>query len=153
MRHWRVEKTELISGLVLLLLGLGVVLESSRYGLGRLSAIGPGFFPTALGVVLVLCGLGTLVHSFQRAGPAPVVKWRALLAVAAALLVFALALRPLGLIPATIAATITARLAEPGFAILPVLVLAGALAVLSWAVFGVGLNLPLDAISWPPAWG
>jgi hypothetical protein len=148
----RIDRAEMISGIVVLLIGVGALAESSRYGLGSLASIGPGFFPLALSVVLVSCGIGTCALSFRGAAPAPQIKWRPLAAVAAAILAFALLARPFGLVPATIAATFAARFAEQGFAFWSVLALAGFLAAAAWVIFVLGLGLPLQTLTWPASW-
>ena len=45
-----------IAGLLLILLGLGAYLEGRTHSLGTLTQMGSGYFPVALGLVLVLIG-------------------------------------------------------------------------------------------------
>ncbi|MCQ9617702.1 tripartite tricarboxylate transporter TctB family protein [Paenalcaligenes niemegkensis] len=49
------------SALFLLIIGLGAVLGSMDYNMGSLARMGPGYFPTLLGMSLVLMGLLLLV--------------------------------------------------------------------------------------------
>lgn len=142
------ERTELASGLLLLALGIFVYLEAGSYRMGSLTNIGPGMFPRALGVILVVCGLGTLIASFTRAAPLPAFKWRAAAALTVALLFFALTVNRFGIVVAVIGMTLIARLAEPDYRLPGTLALAVVLAVLSWLVFIVGLGFPLRAFRW-----
>jgi hypothetical protein len=52
-----VRKRDFYAGGVMVLLGAGVVVQSSAYNLGTLMHMGPGFFPLTLGVILTLLGL------------------------------------------------------------------------------------------------
>lgn len=45
------------AGLVMTILGLGAAWEGSRNPLGSLQQMGPGFFPTAVGLLLALVGV------------------------------------------------------------------------------------------------
>ena len=45
------------AGAPLILIGLSTIYQSSRYEVGTLAEIGPGFFPMAMGVILAGCGL------------------------------------------------------------------------------------------------
>lgn len=146
-RH--VDYTEIAAGVLLLALGAFVVWESQSYPMGQMRNIGPGAFPTALGVILVIAGIGTVLGAIGRAGAAPVFKLRAAAAVALSLLVFAVLIEPFGLVPATLALTLIVRFAEPRPNLLHVLVLGVGLSVLCAAVFVYGLNLPIAIAKLP----
>jgi len=55
-----VRKRDFYAGGLMLLLGLGVALKGSTYRAGTLMHMGPGFLPTALGILLVLLGIAML---------------------------------------------------------------------------------------------
>ena len=44
-------------GGLMLLLGVGILLQGATYQVGTLSHMGPGFFPVALGAILALVGV------------------------------------------------------------------------------------------------
>src|SRR5271154_6156536 len=48
----------------MVLLGLGIAFKGSTYRAGSLMHMGPGFLPTALGVLLVLLGIAIAVAAF-----------------------------------------------------------------------------------------
>ena len=52
-----VRKRDFYAGGLMILLGLGVALKGTTYRAGTLMHMGPGFLPTALGVILVLVGI------------------------------------------------------------------------------------------------
>lgn len=145
----RIDWTELVSGLLLLGLGAFVYVEALNYRLGQLSSIGPGLFPRALGVILILCGAGTAFASFSRAAPLAVFNWRSLVVLSGSLLAFALILTRFGMVPAVVALVLIARLSETRYGLIGTILLASALALMSWLVFVLGLGFPLSAFRWP----
>jgi len=60
-----VRKRDFYAGGLMLLIGLGIALKGATYRAGTLMHMGPGFLPTALGILLVLLGL-----------PSPPARWR-----------------------------------------------------------------------------
>ena len=52
-----IGKRDFYAGGLMLLLGLGIALKGSTYRAGTLMHMGPGFLPTALGIILVLLGI------------------------------------------------------------------------------------------------
>jgi len=144
-----IDRADLLGGFLVAGLGAFVVWETGNYSMGRMANIGPGFFPRALGVVLLAAGVGTMVLAVGRAAPLPRFKGRAAAMVALSLLVFALMVEPFGLVPATVALTFLARFAEPRPVLWRVAVLAVVLAGLCALIFEVALGLPLDLVSWP----
>jgi putative tricarboxylic transport membrane protein len=62
------NKRDFYAGTLMILMGCGVVVQARSYNAGTLMHMGPGYFPTLLGVILALLGvliLGTAV----AAGP------------------------------------------------------------------------------------
>ena len=52
-----IRKRDFYAGGLLILFGLGAALKGPDYGSGTLMHMGPGFMPTALGIILVLLGI------------------------------------------------------------------------------------------------
>ncbi len=67
-------KKDRIAGLVLVLLGLGAYLEGRTHSLGTLTQMGSGYFPVALGLVLVVLGLLLFVTASTDSAENPVVQ-------------------------------------------------------------------------------
>lgn len=140
---------DILGGLLMVVIGGFAMWYAQRYSFGTPRAMGPGFFPVVLGGILVVLGGMIALPALRRAGPAVEVAPRTLAIVTAAILLFAVSLRPLGLVLATALAVLLASLAERGFPWPGRLVLAVALAGLMWLIFVVGLGMSLPV--WPRA--
>ena len=62
-----VRKRDFYAGGLMMLLGLGVALKGSSYRAGTLMHMGPGFMPTALGIILVLLGIAIAAAALATA--------------------------------------------------------------------------------------
>src|SRR5690606_16144409 len=116
MRVAGVNLTELVGGLLAIALGAFAIWEAGAYPIGELSQMGPGYFPVALGVVMI--GLGAaLISEGTRADAAPTENpvWRSLVFVLAGIGAFALLLERAGLVPAAAALVVLSSLAGPNF--------------------------------------
>ena len=118
-----------------------------QYDFGTLRRMGPGFFPTVLGVLLAGLGLLIALPAWRRAGEARPFAAREALAVLAAIALFGLGLQRLGLIPTTAAAVLTASLPAPRGGVLWRVVLAAVITALTWLVFKQGLQMTMPL--WP----
>jgi hypothetical protein len=149
MHNWRIDKTDLVGGGLVALLGFLIFLESLRYDMGDLSAIGPGFFPRALGIIVAICGLGVAAMSFLREGGLPQPNWRAMATIGGSIIAFALLISTFGLIPAIFATVVLARFAESRFSWKQALLTAVGLSVFCYLIFVWGLSIPFVIIGWP----
>ena len=65
------QRRDLYAGVLLILVGLGAVIEGRNHSIGSLTHMGAGYFPIVLGVILAglgaVIGLGSFVN--QRRGP------------------------------------------------------------------------------------
>ena len=89
------------SGIMFLALGVLFTIFSQAYQLGTPARMGPGFFPTMLGILMALLGIGIAWRATARsAGKADLeaVGWRELFLVLLAVGVFAAALPYLGMV-------------------------------------------------------
>lgn len=98
-----------VSGTVWIAVGIAVALGSLRYGLGPLESPGTGFLPFWAGCAIVLFASIGLIQSTlkQRRGLGwtPIlrgVRWQKPLLVMAALLAYALLMKPLGFLLCTV---------------------------------------------------
>lgn len=149
MKHF--DARDLIGGMILVVFGVGIAwYAGTHYTIGQPARMGPGFFPVALG--WVLAGLGLIVAllafkpSLHHSAP-PKFRPRPFFAILLAIAVFALTVSSLGLVLATILLTLIAVFAEPGIRWRRSLLLAGALALLAWLIFTVGLQMTLPAFT------
>lgn len=117
---------------------------------GTADAMGEGYVPLLMCALLLALGLGLVLHGLRRtAPPLPRLHLRPLLAVTVAVLAFAVALEPLGVVVAILASALCAARAVPGVALASVLIPTALLALLVLGIFVWGLGLPLRAL---PPW-
>lgn len=134
-----------------LIAGGGVVVIYAMFNLelGTLRQMGPGMFPFGLGWIMAGLGLILLVQSFFRAGVMPEIRIYVPIVVLASVIAFGLMVRPFGLLPAVIAATVVSSLAERRFRPVSLAALSTALCLISWLVFKLALGLPVFMLRWP----
>ncbi|MGW9229790.1 tripartite tricarboxylate transporter TctB family protein [Pseudorhizobium sp. NPDC055634] len=74
-----------------------------QYPFGTSGRMGPGYFPVIVAGLLVLTGIAVLVRSMSSSGEElQAVRWKPMLLVPGAIVVFALAVEPLGLLVAVV---------------------------------------------------
>ena len=117
--------------------------------------MGPGYFPLALGGILVFLGLlivgKGLVSSAGAEGRLGSVPWRALVLIVVAVLFFGLTVRGLGLVPATAVTALLTALASYRTGILAAVAIAAGLTVLCVLIFILALQLRLPLVGpWLP---
>jgi hypothetical protein len=139
---------DFLAGSLFVAIGIVTVVAALDYPLGTIRNIGPGYFPILLGGVLVLLGVAVALKGLERA-ETPAEGWavRPLIGVTAAVVVFALLLRPLGLAVATVALVAISTFAGGGFSIVRIIGLSVGLVALSAVIFIHLLGLPFSL--WP----
>jgi hypothetical protein len=143
------DYTDIIGGGLLVVVGVACGWYATRYNLGSLTRMGPGFFPTVLGYLLAFLGLLVLLPALRRAGDAPVVHWRPLITILLSIAVFGMTVRQIGVVPATFLMVGISTAAQPGFRPLRTLVLAIALSTLAVVIFLRALGVLLPMFNWP----
>jgi putative tricarboxylic transport membrane protein len=134
----------------ILFLGFGVLalVIARNYTMGSAVRMGPGYFPTALGWILT--GLGVIIGVRGLLASEDPIDTGALrpFLVLVAILAFALALDPLGLVVAIILLIGISALAGHEFHWLETIVLTAILLVVSLVVFVWGLGLQFKVWPW-----
>lgn len=138
----------MVGGLSMSLIGLAAAIHAMDYEFGSLSRMGPGYFPVGLGLLLTLLGLAVAVPAFFRQGHSPTMEWKAFACVLGSLLLFAFALKPLGLVLATVLAVVLASLADRETRWKGRLLTAGGVALMTYLVFSLGLRMILPIWPW-----
>ena len=138
------------AGLMFFVIGVAFAAFAQQYRLGTPARMGPGFFPTMLGVLLALLGLAILLRSLARDSAelrVGAIRWRPLALILLSVLAFAIALPWLGFIVSIVLLVGISALASDDFrwkeTIASIVVLLG----LSWLVFVQGLELQFPV--WP----
>ncbi len=131
------------AGLMFLAFGVGFAYAAQNYQMGTAVRMGPAYFPTVLGGILAALGLIIFLKSFVAAGP-EVARFylKPLILVLGGVVIFALLLRPLGLVIATGALILVSALGGSEFKIKEVVIEIACLVVFALVIFVKGLGLP-----------
>lgn len=148
MKHKDMQ--DVLGGLALAALGTFAAVYAQRYEFGDLNRMGAGFFPVTLGALLAVLGLMIAVPAFFRSGPAINVQWKTFALVMASIVAFALTLKLLGLILATMLTVVLASLADNETRWKGRLMVAAGVALITYLVFGLGLSMVLPIWPWSP---
>ena len=142
---------DLVAGCLLIVLGGGVAAEASRYTVGTLARMGPGYFPLILGSVLALTGALIVVN--RGAGTdeqerSPPYDLRASICVVGTVLAFALLAAHAGFAPATFACVFIAALGDRSASLRNSVLLAAATTVAGMLLFAYALGIPIPIWRW-----
>jgi hypothetical protein len=128
------------------------VWAASFYQMGTAVRMGPAYFPTVLGGLLVVLGLIVFLSSFATAGtPVPAFALRPLILISVGCVLYGYLMKPLGLVGATAALVFVSAAGGHEFKWKEVTVVYIVLMIFSWGVFVKGLTLPFPM--WPEAFG
>ena len=136
------------AGLLFAAVGLAAVLLGSDYRRGTAANMGPGYFPHALGGLLVLLGLVIALRALKIQGAAlPAWKWRPTLVVLGSVVLFGGIVTRIGLVLSTVLLIVLSSAASREFRLKEALIssVVLAVAVVGVFVFGPKLQLPV----WP----
>lgn len=139
---------DLWAGAMLIAAGAATMIIARNYAFGTTLRMGPGYFPTVLGGILILFGL-YLVVSGLRSTDEIQGSWplRAMIVLPLALVLFGVLMTHAGFLPALLVLIFGSALAGPQFRLVEVLLLSAALSVVSVALFVWGLGLPYPLIA------
>jgi putative Ca2+/H+ antiporter (TMEM165/GDT1 family) len=139
----------------MVLLGLGITLKGATYRAGTLMHMGPGFLPTALGVILVLIGIAIAAVALtpaandedQRILPENP-QWWAWLCILLSPVLFIFFGRYFGMIPGTFMCVFIAALGDKGATWKSTIILASVVTVFGVALFSYFLQVPMPILTW-----
>ena len=138
------------SGVMFIAFGLFFAGFAQQYDLGTAARMGPAYFPTVLGLLLMAIGAfvafkGLRTESEEGHGNVDKFHFKPLILVLGAVIAFGLLLRPAGLIVALLALIFVSSLGSGEFKLKEILPLAIGLCLLVLAVFiwGLGLTIPV----------
>ena len=78
-------------------IGLFATLYSQQFRLGDLKQMGPGFFPTTIGILLIVFGLLVAIPAFFRQGTPIKFETKSFVVILVSIVLFGFLLHPLGL--------------------------------------------------------
>lgn len=142
-----------LAGALVAAIGAFAILESQRYRMGDLSRVGPGVFPTAIGVLMILVGAliaGSAPDTLAQGAP-QAADWRGRGCVIAGPILFVALGDWFGLAPATFACVFVAALGDRGATLRGAATLAAVIALVGVVLFPYLLQVPFPVLRWPDA--
>lgn len=135
------------AGVMLIGIGAAAMWIARDYRFGSALLMGPGFFPTILGGILIALGSYVTLRGLRQGGKIQG-SWspRALILLSLAMILFGVLMKHAGFIPALAVLILMAAAANRKFKLDEVLLLSALLILLSVAVFIGGLGLPFSLI-------
>jgi hypothetical protein len=150
LKTWRYK--DLAGGLLMVVLGLATIFQSSQYELGTLRHMGPGYFPRVLGVILAACGLLITIGSrnavAETAGPRLRPEWRGWLCICTGIVAFIVIGEYGGLLPATFAIVFISALGDRQNSLLTAALLALFMTLICFVVFWWLLQVQFPLFRW-----
>ena len=139
------------SAVMFIVFGVLFIAWSAEYQFGTTQRMGPGYFPTILGILLVLLGILVALPTFKHdAAETHVgeIGWRGLTVILGSVLLYAILLPRLGFVISMASLVILSAMASREFTWKAALLSTVVLGVFSYLVFVKGLELQFPV--WPP---
>ena len=135
------------TGFIYIFFGASAILIARDYGMGTGVRMGPAYFPTILGGLLILIGGISVIRSFIVIGtPIGACTFKGLSFVIGSTVVFGLLVRGAGLVVALTALVIISAYGSTHFRWRPTIIMAVGLTLFCVFVFLKGLGIPLPVI-------
>ena len=152
------QRKNVLAGLMFIVIAAIGLWASRNYPVGTALRMSTGYVPRllcwllmGLGAVVLVQGLLEAPAPEPRSEPSPqddmIAQLRPVVLVTIGLIAFALALEPLGLVLAILVLVVIASFAARDLRFWETLAAAAGLSVLTWAIFILGLGLPIQM--WP----
>jgi len=148
------RKKDFYASMVMTLLGVGVILNSTTYNLGSLMHMGPGMFPFLLGIVLTFVGLlifGTALTTpydeTERILPESM-EWRGWGCILAGPVMFIIFGEFFGMMPAIFSCVFVSALGDRTSTLKSSAILALGVTICGAALFSYVLQLPFPLFKW-----
>jgi len=137
------------SGVMFSAFGLFFVVFAQQYDMGTAARMGPAYFPTVLGGLMLLLGILIIFKGLKtdggEDGKVSAFHFKPLLLVLGAVIAFGLLLRPLGLLVSLTVLIVVSSLGSPEFRLRDALLLTVGLSILCVVVFinSLGMTIPV----------
>ncbi len=151
------SKRDFYAGGLMLLLGLGIAAKGATYRAGSLMHMGPGFLPTALGILLAILGIAIAAaglspssdgHDERILPENP--QWWAWFCILMSPILFIVFGRYFGMAPGTFACVSIAALGDKNATWRGTFILATFVTVFGCGLFSYFLQVPMPIFTW---WG
>ena len=135
------------AGLMLIGIGAAAMFIARNYRFGSALRMGPGFFPTVLGGILIAFGICIMAVGLRSSekiqGP---LSFRAVIMLPLSLILFGILMEWVGFVPALVVLVFVSAASGREFKFVEVLLLTVVLTVASVALFIWGLGLPYPLV-------
>ena len=147
MRYVTERLEDLIAGLITAGIGIFIITEASNYKMGTLVRMGPAYFPTIIGVLMLVLAAIMLLTAHPSEAPQPVGKdqLRGTIFVAAGIIAFAYTIEFSGMLLSVFLAVFMSTLGNRTTPIMTALLLAVITSLGTWLIFCLGLGLQIEA--------
>ncbi|MGH8637271.1 MAG: tripartite tricarboxylate transporter TctB family protein [Burkholderiales bacterium] len=148
--HKVANNADFWAGVMFILFGAAAVYMSRDYPMGSAMRMGPGYFPTYLGILMMLFGLGIGAKGLLK-GSNPIGSWafKPIIVLSIGVIVFGLLIDRVGFVPSLVALIILTTFAgrEP-VKWIEMTIVTAVLVVGAVAVFIYGIGLPYQLFWW-----
>jgi len=137
------------SGVMFIAFGVFFVGYARQYDMGTAARMGPSYFPTVLGGLMVLLGIIVLIQGLateQADGKIEPFNFKALVLVLGAVVAFGLMLRPAGLLVALFVLIAVSSFGSHEFKVRDMLLLSIGMSLLVLGVFIYGLSMTIPVL-------
>jgi hypothetical protein len=143
------ERKDFWSGFMLIAIGGAALFIARNYQFGTSLRMGPGYFPTVLGGLLVMFGVYFVIQGLRSGAEKLDASWslRALIILPLSLVVFGLLIDRAGFIPALLSLIVLSAAASRQFKLVEVLLFSVLLTAMCVIVFVWALGLPYELIA------
>ncbi len=143
------ERKDFNAGIMYIIMGGFFAIYAGNYPMGSAVRMGPAYFPTVLGWILVVLGLIVFIRSFYLAGePLHKTNWRPLVFILGSVFAFAFLLGTAGLVVASFALMFICALGGWDFRWKEQLINAVLMTATNVGVFYYALGLPFKLFPW-----
>jgi amino acid transporter len=146
-------KRDYYAGALMVLCGLLAAQDARNYAIGTLHQMGPGYFPLALGILLI--ALGIIIAGTAGSGTDekdheqyPHSEWRGWFCIIAGPALFIVLGKYGGMVPATFACVFVSALGDRETTPKAALILSAGLTVFSVILFAYLLKIPMPIFAW-----
>jgi len=147
--QWIKNPKDFWAGVIYIAFGAAAIGIAFNYPIGSAGRMGPGYFPRALGIILIGLGLILALRALRLKGtPMSFTTFKPLIIVLGSVVLFGIAAPKLGLMVATIILVIASSTASDEFRWKEAIIASIAMAIFTYLAFSWGLKLQLPVWPW-----